>query len=532
MRNLFAVMAFAIFLLTQAPAAKATTVLDPWDAQLYAAAFDATVHGRFDEADDHIFSTGDELLKGTLLAEKYLHKKYTSSFAELQAWLQAYPDHPHAMRIYKLAMRKKPTGTPAPKRPEHLVFRAPSTSKFNWSADANIKNSKATFTGAGADAFFKREDARAFAEARTDKNHWIAGLAAYRLRDYQAAQYHFEKVAMDEREGSWQRAGGAFWAARATIAAGTPRFAPDFLRLAARWPLTFYGQIAERQLGLSSGTGAQADTAALTDGEFERLSRSFPQTRRAAALAQIGQNQLAKQEVHLAIALSGQSEKNTLNRFGTHLGLKGFGNRAGSAKNRAELMKRYPLPNYAPQYGYMVDRALVFAIARQESRFNPKARSPSGARGLMQLLPSTAAWIAKNASYKASPETLYDPATNLHVGQLYIRYLMETADPEMDIVRAVAAYNAGPGAFNRWSRAFDQNDVLMIIESLPSYETRDYVEKVLSNYWIYRGLLGQSTPTLDAIAAGVPAIFVNQDDPSQTPRRVASLPLHVPTTGF
>ncbi len=503
----------------------AVNVLQPWDAQLYAGAFDATARGAFGEADQQIATLADETLMGYVLADRYLHKDYLSSYDELLAWLQRYADHPQAERIYKLALRKRPPGAAPPPAPNRLAFEDLAKHDPIWDDDPGHRKQRtlsATAKKAEA-AFYEREDKTAYHLAQNAGHHWIAGLSAYRLGQFSAALRHFEALSMDENTGSWMRSGAAFWAARAAIAAGEPRLAPDFLRLAARWPLTFYGQIAERQLGLESGTSILNQHTGLSDGELNRLSRIFPQARRAAALMQTGRDRDAAQEIHLAIALASSSERNSLERLGAHFQLPGFGARAGTVKNRAELLARYPIPDYTPMYGFHVDRALVFAVARQESRFRTDAVSPSGARGVMQLLPTTAAWISGNASLNTTPEDLYDPAYNLHVGQLYLRHLMETVTPRQDLIRTVASYNAGPGAFGRWTKAFDQDDVLMIIESLPSSETRDYVEKVMANYWIYRQILGQTTPTLDAMAAGVPAIFTDQDGQGpDAPTRVAA----------
>jgi hypothetical protein len=107
----------------------------------------------------------------------------------------------------------------------------------------------------------------------------------------------------------------------------------------------------------------------------------------------------------------------------------------------------FPTPRLTPRGGFSLGKALVYAIVKQESRFNPNATSHAGARGLMQLMPRTAAYVAKNTG--ADLGSLADPGTNLRLGQDYFRYLTDNLSPQGDLLRAVAAYNGGPGAVMR-----------------------------------------------------------------------------------
>jgi soluble lytic murein transglycosylase-like protein len=90
------------------------------------------------------------------------------------------------------------------------------------------------------------------------------------------------------------------------------------------------------------------------------------------------------------------------------------------------------------------------------------------------------------------------------LGQKYVNYLIDHKQVGDDLFSIVAAYNGGPGNLARWKRSIDhQDDPLLFIESIPSRETRIYVERVLTNFWIYRDRLGQDTPSLDQLAAGI-----------------------------
>jgi soluble lytic murein transglycosylase-like protein len=178
-------------------------------------------------------------------------------------------------------------------------------------------------------------------------------------------------------------------------------------------------------------------------------------------------------------------------------------------------------PMLEPKAGFTLDKALVYAIVRQESRFNPAAVSSAGAVGLMQLMPEAAARAAGDDKLKADMSPLFDPAFNLRVGQDYVTWLMERG-VGFDLLRTVAAYNGGPGALTKTAQMLgdDADDPLMLIESLPAQETRNYVEKVMANYWGYKEQWGEDAHTLDAVAAGARFIDARLDlkpDPNTLP---------------
>jgi soluble lytic murein transglycosylase-like protein len=98
---------------------------------------------------------------------------------------------------------------------------------------------------------------------------------------------------------------------------------------------------------------------------------------------------------------------------------------------------------------------------------------------------------------------LFKPELNITLGRNYLRHLMNTEVVGRDLVRMLAAYNAGPGNLSKWQRKVDyRGDPLLFIESIRSRETRDFVETVLTNIWMYRLRLGQPAPTLDRVASG------------------------------
>ncbi len=147
---------------------------------------------------------------------------------------------------------------------------------------------------------------------------------------------------------------------------------------------------------------------------------------------------------------------------------------------------------------------------RQESRFDAGAASASGAYGLMQLTPATAARVAGDDKLKADPTPLRDPGVNLRLGQAYVAKLLSALNG--DLLHAVAAYNSGPGVIQKTLAQLGKNaDPLLAIESMPGAQTRDFVQRVMAGYWIYRSKFGQDSPSLDAAASGRKAVAATLD---------------------
>lgn len=131
--------------------------------------------------------------------------------------------------------------------------------------------------------------------------------------------------------------------------------------------------------------------------------------------------------------------------------------------------------------------SLLLAVAAAESGFNPRARSPKGAQGLMQLMPATARWTARKLGLDFKPEQITDRQINLRLGVGYLKLVLD--DVEGSLPMAAAAYNAGPSRLRRW-RDGPPLEVAAWAEGIPFTETRDYVKKVLSNASYYGALLG------------------------------------------
>jgi len=145
--------------------------------------------------------------------------------------------------------------------------------------------------------------------------------------------------------------------------------------------------------------------------------------------------------------------------------------------------------SYARKYGQ--DPYYIAAIVREESQFSSGALSPTGARGLMQVMPTTGEWVAKRIKLAGFDRNkLFDADTGINVGTWYIGYLMKQF--KGDPLLAAAAYNAGPDAVLAWLEKFGSNrDGDAFVEDIPYAETRGYVKKVLRNYGEYRRIYGK-----------------------------------------
>ncbi|MBI2413753.1 MAG: transglycosylase SLT domain-containing protein [Deltaproteobacteria bacterium] len=142
---------------------------------------------------------------------------------------------------------------------------------------------------------------------------------------------------------------------------------------------------------------------------------------------------------------------------------------------------------------YAADPFLVAAVIREESHFNPRAASPVGALGLMQLMPDTAKGVSRLSGNGSFSGDLFDPNVNIELGSRYLSSLLARFDN--DIVLAIAGYNAGPEAVSKWALSFP-SEYDEFIESIPYRETRNYAKKVLRSYGEYMRLSGEDPSEL------------------------------------
>ncbi|TVV75611.1 lytic transglycosylase domain-containing protein [Sphingomonas solaris] len=331
---------------------------------------------------------------------------------------------------------------------------------------------------------------------------WVAGLAAWRQKDYAAASQAFTAVSSRARDTE-MTAAGLFWAARADLAAGQPEKVQARLRSASRLPETFYGLLAGGALG--QALPPQAAAPAFREADWSALS-TRRNIRVAAALSEIGENALADTTLRHQARIGAMRDHEALLHLAARLNLPSaqiWLAQNGPAGASMSAGARYPAPSWTPRSGWRVDKSLVFAHALQESQFRADAVSPAGARGLLQVLPGTAQLIDRHRG-SSFGSNLSDPTVNIEYGQAYMEELRDGGGTGGLLPKVIAAYNAGPGSVMKWNdRRRDGGDPLLFIESIPFAETRGYVAIVLRNYWMYQRGAGVKSDSLRAIAQGM-----------------------------
>ncbi|SLN34079.1 lytic transglycosylase domain-containing protein [Oceanibacterium hippocampi] len=543
---------------TQEPAI--APILGDADRALYRDIFAASRAGNWRRADALIEKLDDRILLGHALFIRYMHPRYRTPYSELHLWMRDYGDLPGAERIHRLARERRIDGwkpLPSPKggylagsgsgylQDEPFTYRS---ARRHGKADRRTrqqlsdrirseiragrperakavlarKDFRALFDTVEQDRaaarvalgyFLKGDDRQALALAlqaeraarHLPSNSLTAGLAAWRLGRIERAGQHFRTLGDNPRATDWNRAAGYWWAARVALRTGDMASVTGLLQRAAAYRYTFYGILAMRQLGRDW-------PYRWADGEPVPLAEQIlgmAGARRAIALAEISEHRLAGQEIRRLYPGAPPDVRLSLARLAEQLNAPGAALRIGldlwQRTSEIDASALYPIPRWTPSEGHLVDRALTYAFMRQESGFDPAARSYAGARGLMQLMPATASAMAADPTLKhrGNRRKLENPEYNQALGERYIDHLLALDIVDSDLIRLVVAYNGGPGNLAKWlRRAPSIDDPMLFIESIPGRETRNYVERVLTNFWIYRLRFGQPVPSLDALAAG------------------------------
>jgi soluble lytic murein transglycosylase len=357
--------------------------------------------------------------------------------------------------------------------------------------------------GDAAGAYWLAANPGAIAPEQALDAEFLAGfIALRRLHDPAAATRHFTTLASLSKSAITQ--GRAwYWLGRAAAAANKDA-KPDYVRAAA-WPTTFYGQLA----ALALGDNAQALARRITDlhdpgyTRDQVLAFTGREVVRAAAML------VAWNDPHRARAFllrmdelaPDPADRALTARLALRLGLPDtavFVARRMGRDGLALPEAGWPIAAEPPDGS--VDPAIALGVIRQESSFDIGAVSPSGARGLMQLMPFTAQAVAKQIGTGTSLVSLTsDPAHNMRLGTTYLREMLDRFNNSLPL--AIAAYNAGPHRVDQWlpengdPRA-GQIDMIDWIELIPFNETRNYVQRVLENVVIYQARRGETTPTL------------------------------------
>jgi soluble lytic murein transglycosylase len=326
------------------------------------------------------------------------------------------------------------------------------------------------------------------------EGEWLAGWIALRfLKDPEIAARHFTSLYAGAQT-IVSRTRAAYWLGQAMDAQGNRSEAENWYRNAARNLSIYYGQLAALRLrvppllhvkdGMKPGAAEEKSFAAK---EFVKVVRLLAQLRQKARIRPFitALTTEAKTDIdfQLVANLARAAKRDDLAVAA-----------AKAARQKGYELVDYLFPTMKLPKGDEPEAALVLAVIRQESAFDPQALSPSGAMGLMQLLPSTAKQVAKKLGIKKFKDKMLvnDPTFNIRVGRLYLRQLIDRFSGSYAL--AIAAYNAGPGRVRGWLEEFGDPrdlDVDMIdwIETIPFSETRNYVQRVMENVQVYRSRL-------------------------------------------
>ncbi|MCA3277637.1 MAG: lytic transglycosylase domain-containing protein [Roseomonas sp.] len=525
----------------------------PADAAALQGVFALQASRDWDAAERATAQLSDRRLEGHILADRWLNPAAPRPDQDaLRDWLARFADHPDAPAIHALLRRTAPRGAALPaapaldslaedagmvpeerEAPEQGFVRNPALDRAlrDLVRDGNLETAlrqmeatrgmtppyAAALMADFALILFRRgEDERAFelaSEATRSRLEpmgraaFTAGLAAWGLGHFDVALPYFEVAARAPGASPANRAAAAYWASRAAIRARHPGMHVPWLLQAAQETRTFYGLMARRALGLTPGFAWHAEAGS---GEGMAALMETAGGWRALALLQIGQTARAEAELRALWPLARgnlpllRSMLAVASQAGlTHLSAQ-LAELAQAADGRPRDLARFPLPRLTPAQGFRVEPALLYALARQESNFDPAAVSPAGARGILQVMPTTAAYLANDPSFAGDgAQRLHNPGLSLELGQRYLHYLARSEAVGGDLIRLLAAYNAGPGNLAKWLSAVrHRGDALLFIEAIPFDETRSHVQRVLAYSWIYASRLGLPAPSLDQLVQG------------------------------
>lgn len=332
------------------------------------------------------------------------------------------------------------------------------------------------------------------------EGEFLAGWIALRhLKDADTALRHFGRLG-EIAESRTEKARAGYWTGRALEAMGRKGDAKAAYKQSAAYSTVYYGQLAREKVGLGRVPeeidSGKASAAAEARVRKDEVVRAFNIMRQAGS-----ESDLYMFLWSFANRFDSMDEMNAVADVVWDAGGATMAVRlakASAARNIDIDAWGYPiraLPDWK-QIGKPVEKPLVFALARQESEFNPKAGSRVGAQGLMQIMPGTAKLIARQHGIKHNPSKLMDPEYNVKLGAAHLGDLI--ADHGGSYVLTLVSYNAGPRRSREWIAQYGDFrtgavDPIDWVESIPFQETRQYVQKVLQNLHIYRSRLAPKT---------------------------------------
>ncbi len=331
-------------------------------------------------------------------------------------------------------------------------------------------------------------------EGRVVEARFHSGWIAFSfLKDANSAATHFARMAeLSTLPDSVTQAN--YWLGRSLSQSGDAAGARKAFEAAAKYPTVYYGLLARSELGLKAvelrSLPEWRDSESVFNGKpivqaIELLAASGEKDKAATLLRTLMPSLKTGGELVLGAKLAQKIEAHNLAIT-----------IADTAEKRGMPLDLFSFPKDGLPASKVAaaDAAAIYAVARQESRFQVNAVSSSGARGLMQLMPGTAKDTAAKIGLSYSPAKLTsDPIYNTTLGASYLD--TQLAKYDGSLILAAAAYNAGPGNANKWIAAFGDPrssdvDPVVWVERIPFAETRKYVQRVFGNYMVYRARLG------------------------------------------
>lgn len=553
----------SIFMSVCSYAADIPEILSSEDATLYEQIFTLQSNEKISAAKKLQSQISDPLLLNEVLYQRYISKTYRTRGSELVDWMQKYYDMPGATRMRDLAKIKKAT-VRKPKVPSILtvpdsIETAQSETwtekKYSGTTNTNItKFKRAIRSGSTKTAriiletpSFKKkltesdygrlagrlsfiyytngefELAKKWgfvaSDAKSEYGLWSMGLLYFKEEKFAESEKYFSEILKLKQINNARKTEAAFWAGRAAMENGNRVQARKYWKIAAELPMAFYGALAITMLGdVPQYEFFEQDC---TDENIAELQQT-KYGKIALALLQVGKKDRA--EEYLKYLITSRTSDRTLhavNSVATAYGLPRVSILASNVIRDRGILEidddiiysaQYPLPDWEPMGGWSIDRALLLAITKQESNFRTNAKSGAGANGLMQIMPSTAKRVARQNKVNLSDIDMNNPEHNMFLGQQYIVDLLRHQNINNSIIKMLAAYNAGMGTMVKFEKTFDTYDPLLYIESFPTYETRGYIKRVMSNLWLYRARLNQPLTSLQDISDGRWPLYNSEDE--------------------
>lgn len=348
---------------------------------------------------------------------------------------------------------------------------------------------------------FEQFDKRHPDSRKRDEAMWFKSLALIRSKQYAKAAAALDALVQTFPKTSLVPQ-ARYWATRARQLAGAKKeeVQQGYASVIDEFPATFYGLLAQARV---KELGAEPPAGFPQPPKTNDAAKLPEQLSLAQTLAQSGLFRDALEEVNQQASSMRTGDDallfaHALQKLGEYgpayaIGARLFWGAAFTQKQPEALALLYPrafqkaVEDAAKAHG--VDPFLVWAIMRRESAFRPEVSSPADARGLMQLIPPTAAQIGAELKQPLpSPDALYAPGVNVNYGAWYLAALVKRfAHPTL----VAAAYNAGPNPALRWASDRGDLDLDLFVETIPFKETRGYVKQVVADYYLYHAFYGE-----------------------------------------